>query len=110
MAWEEKYRNEVKNGRLVFLSIHTVFEGHKFQNPKRLRLYLQQKGIHHLVGIDRHQEGEVIPETMKRYRTRGTPEMVIIDQQGLIRFQRFGGFDPTEAEALIEKLLEQGGI
>ena len=37
-------------------------------------------------------------------------EMVIIDQQGRILFQKFGGFDPTEAEALIEKLLEEGGI
>lgn len=44
---------------------------------------------------------------MKRYRTRGTPEMAIIGKQGRIRFQRFGGFDPTEAEALIRRLLDE---
>ncbi|MEN8177681.1 MAG: TlpA disulfide reductase family protein [Pseudomonadota bacterium] len=109
-AWEEKYRTEVESGRLIFLSIHSVFEGHEFQNPKRLRLYLKQKGIRHLVGVDRHQEGEEIPETMQRYRTRGTPEMAIIDQQGQIRFQRFGRFDPAEGESLIENLLEEKGI
>ena len=109
-VWEKKYQDEVENGHMVFISIHTVFEGHEFQNPTRLRDYLQQKGIHHLVGVDRHQEGEEIPETMRRYRTRGTPEMAIIDKKGHIRLQKFGQFSPSEGERLIENLLEEKGI
>lgn len=109
-AWEKKYQKEVADGRMVFISIHTVFEGHEYQNPTRLRAYLKQKGIHHLVGIDRHREGEEIPETMRRYRTRGTPEMAIIDQQGHIRLQKFGQFDPADGARLIENLLEEEGI
>ncbi|QYZ68013.1 MAG: 1,6-anhydro-N-acetylmuramyl-L-alanine amidase [Gammaproteobacteria bacterium (ex Lamellibrachia satsuma)] len=42
---------------------------------------------------------------MKRYRTRGTPEMAIIDKEGRIRFQRFGSFDPASGAQLINKLL-----
>jgi hypothetical protein len=44
---------------------------------------------------------------MRRYRTRGTPEMAIIDKNGYIRFQRFGGFDPDMAENLIRKLISE---
>jgi len=99
--WEQQFEQEIKAGNLVMLSIHTVFEGHDYQNPDRLREYIKQKKIHHLVGIDRHIDGNEIPETMKRYRTRGTPEMAIIDKQGRIHFQRFGGFDPDAGARLI---------
>ncbi|MDJ0807928.1 MAG: TlpA disulfide reductase family protein [Gammaproteobacteria bacterium] len=109
-TWEKKYAQAVADGRLVFISIHSVFEGHDFQNPDRLRLYLQQKDVRHLVGVDRHRGGETIPETMQRYQTRGTPEVTIIYQQGLIRLQKFGRFDPAEGETLIENLLEEKGI
>jgi thiol-disulfide isomerase/thioredoxin len=105
--WNKTFRNELASGDLVAVSIHTVFEGHSYQTPKRLRAFLQEKGIHHLVGIDKHEQGERIPETMKRYRTRGTPEMAIIDKRGYIRFQIFGGFDPAPVENLIIQLLRE---
>ena len=105
--WEKKYANQVESGEIFFLSIHTVFEGHDYQNPDRLREYVQKKGITHLVGIDHHRPGEETPETMRRYRTRGTPEMAIIDRGGVVRFQRFGGFDPKLGESLIDRLLAE---
>lgn len=89
------------------MSIHTVFEGHSFQNPQRLKSFVKEKGIHHLVGIDKHKEGERVPETMKRYKTRGTPEIAIIDKNGHIRYQKFGGFDPVPVENLIRQLLKE---
>jgi hypothetical protein len=89
------------------LSIHTVFEGHSYQNPKRLKSFVKEKGIHHLVGIDKHEKGERIPESMKRYRTRGTPEIAIMDKNGYIRFQKFGGFDPEPVENFIRQLLKE---
>ena len=67
--------------------------------------FVRKKGIDHLVGIDRHEEGEEIPETMRRYRTRGTPEIAIIDQRGNIRFRKFGGFDVQVVEDYIRRLL-----
>jgi len=103
--WEEHFAEEVAAGKLVLLSIHTVFEGHDYQSPERLRPYLKKKGIHHLVGVDRHRGDDAIPETMKRFQTRGTPEIAILDKQGRIRFQHFGGFAVDGATALIEKLL-----
>ncbi|MET0068493.1 MAG: TlpA disulfide reductase family protein [Candidatus Thiodiazotropha sp.] len=105
--WEQKYADQAAAGDIVFLSIHTVFEGHDYQTPERLRDYVRKKGIRHQVGIDLHLPGEEIPVTMRRYRTRGTPEMAIIDRKGIVRFQRFGGFDPGIGERLIDRLLKE---
>lgn len=108
--WTRTFKNQLAAGDLKILSIHTVFEGHDYQTPERLRSFVKEKGIHHLVGIDRHKKGERIPETMKRYRTRGTPEMAIIDKRGYIRFQKFGGFDPSRAERFIKQLLSESFV
>ena len=103
--WNHTFAKELKSGKLVMLSIHTVFEGHDYQSPSRLKGYLKEKEITHLVGIDRHRDSKHTPETMRRYATRGTPEMVFIDKQGNIRVQHFGSFKAEEGEKLVRKLL-----
>lgn len=103
--WEKKFADETKAGRIVFVSIHTVFEGHDYQNPDRLRKYVKRKQIHHPVGIDRHIGGDRVPATMRRYKTRGTPEIAVVDKNGFIRFQKFGYFAPEFGEDLILTLL-----
>ncbi len=105
--WAGEYFDEIRRGDLVQLSIHTVFEGHDYQTPERLRSFVKEKGIDHLVGIDRHVGEDEIPLTMRRYNTMGTPAIAIIDRKGVIRFQKFGGFDVEEAEALIVQLLQE---
>ena len=105
LEWNHAFTKQIKEGKLRLLSIHTVFEGHDYQTPEKLRRFVKEKGIHHLVGIDRHVDGSVIPETMKRYRTGGTPEIVIVDKKGFIRFQKFGAFDQEAAARLIERLM-----
>ncbi len=105
--WDRTFRNQIESDELKILSIHTVFEGHDYQTPERLKSFVKEKGIHHLVGIDVHKKGKYIPETMKRYKTRGTPEVAIIDKNGYIRFQIFGGFDPAIAENLIRRLINE---
>lgn len=109
--WEQDFATEVKAGKLAFVSIHTVFEGHGYQAPERLKRFIRKKKILHPVGIDRHVAGSHVPETMRRYRTRGTPEMAIIDTAGMIRLQKFGFFEPAMGEGLIHRLLTeaQGG-
>ena len=105
--WEKTFAEEYRAGKIAFVSIHTVFEGHSYQRPERLRNFVKEKQITHPVGIDRHQEGRRLPITMQRYQTRGTPEMAIIDKQGNIRFQNFGYFEPAQGERLIRKLLAE---
>ena len=108
--WENQvFTKELLSGKLVFVSIHTVFEGHGYQTPKRLKRFIREKGITHPVGVDSHIEGRRIPETMRRYNTGGTPEMAFIDKQGNIRFQKFGFFEPDHGEALIRMMLDEPG-
>lgn len=101
------FAREIDSGKLVIVSIHTVFEGHGYQTPKRLKRFLKEKGITHPVGVDRHADGQRIPETMRRYNTGGTPEMAFIDKQGNIRFQKFGFFEPDHGEALVRQMLNE---
>ncbi len=105
--WHGLFADEIDSGRLVLISLHTVFEGHDYQNPARLRAFLKEKGISHLVGIDRHNKGEETPQTMKIYRTRGTPEMAFIDKQGRLRFKHFGSFNTDLAEQFVRQLLAE---
>jgi len=68
-----------------------------------------EKNVTLPVGVDRHLgDDHLLPETKKRYQTSGTPEVIMIDRQGMIRFQQFGWFDPAAAEAYLEYLL--GGV
>ncbi len=51
--------------------------------------------------------GDDTPITMRRFRTRGTPQIVIVDKQGRLRFSHFGSFEPGPVEGLIERLLAE---
>jgi thiol-disulfide isomerase/thioredoxin len=105
--WEKVFDKEIKDGKLEIISIHTVFEGHDYQNPKKLKSFLRRKKIHHLVGIDRHAPGQHTPQTMRLFGTMGTPEIAFIDKKGIIRFQEFGWFDPDEAARLLRRLMDE---
>ncbi len=102
--WSKQYSDR-KDIQLV--GIHTVFEGHSQQSPKRLRQYVKGKNITYPVGVDGQVANQRLPKTMVRYHTHGTPEMAIIDKGGKIRFQHFGSFNPEVAEKLINTLLNE---
>lgn len=104
--WQQRFAEDIEAGRLVMVKIHTVFEGHSYQTVQRLKGYVKEKKITIPVGVDRHVEGRHVPVTMHRYNTSGTPEMVIIGPDGLIRFQKFGYFDPASVEPVIVEMLE----
>ena len=101
---EDKYK---ERDDIVFLSVHTVFEGHAYQTPDDLKEFIEENGIKHPVGIDDYQEDYTTPITMRRYQTGGTPCITIIDKGGYIRFKKLGGFNKVVAERLIEQLLAQ---
>ncbi|MCP3980179.1 MAG: TlpA family protein disulfide reductase [bacterium] len=105
--WHDKYWG---NDNVVIVSIHTVFEGHDVQTPDRLREFVREKGMLHPVGIDAYEKpGDKIPVTMTRYDTQGTPQIAIIDKQGLLVFNHFGSFDPVPVEFFLERLLKEEG-
>ena len=44
-----------------------------------------------------------MPDVMQKFRTRGTPWIIIIDKKGIVRFSDFR-LSPQRAKALIDKL------
>ncbi len=105
--WERIFADEIAAEKLTLISIHTVFEGHTYQTPERLKEYVAEKGMQHAVAVDNLSPGNRLPDSMIRYATRGTPEMAIIDKAGRIRFQKFGSFDPNWATGFIRELLAE---
>lgn len=105
--WQQVFADDIKSGHLQMVKIHTVFEGHKYQNNDRLKAYIKEKQIALPVGLDRHKEGSHLPETMLRYNTRGTPETAVIDKNGVIRFQEFGFFEYEKVQTMIRELLNE---
>ncbi len=103
---EKRYK---KRHDIVFLFVHTVFEGHTYQTPDDLKEYVIENGIKQSVGIDGYAEGEEysVPVTMRRYRTGGTPCITVIDKKGFIKLKKLGGFKPLLAETLIDQLLSE---
>jgi hypothetical protein len=88
--------------------VHSVFEGHDYQSPERLREFIRENGILQPVGIDAYDDAdELVPVTMRRFETGGTPHLVIVDKDGMLRFTHFGMFAPEPIEGFIERLLEE---
>jgi hypothetical protein len=83
-----------------------VFEGHSYQTPRKLKKFVKEKGMDHLIGIDAYNGSDRIPITMRNYHTGGTPSMVIVDKEGIIRFKFLGGFNKEPVQVLIDYLLE----
>lgn len=95
-------QNHYKNDPLVtFVAVQTTFEGERintFENAQnttdkfRLTIPVGQSG-----------GGGQRSALMKSYRTGGTPWTIIIDREGVVRFNNFH-IDPKEAIAFIDKL------
>ncbi|MBI3083847.1 MAG: TlpA family protein disulfide reductase [Candidatus Omnitrophica bacterium] len=91
---------------IAFVSVHTVFEGHDVQTNDRLSRLLIAKNMRQPVAVDRHRGRDPVPVTMQRYKTGGTPCIVIVDQQGMVRFKYLGAFTPEPVEAFLRQLLQ----
>ena len=93
--------------RVRVLGLHTVFEHHAAMNEVALEAFLHEYQIGFPVGIDRHEPGENIPETMRRYGLRGTPSLLLIDRAGHLRSNSFGHMSDMEVGASIQQLLDE---
>jgi thiol-disulfide isomerase/thioredoxin len=106
--FEEWARQYGDRDDVVVVSIHTVFEEHDRQTPEQLRRFVREMGITHPVGIDAYDPADpVVPITMKRYQTGGTPHVAIVDKEGMLRFSHFGRFERAPVEHFIDRLLEE---
>ena len=69
--------------------------------------FLHEYRIDFPVGIDRQMGDSRIPSTMSEYQMEGTPTMILIDAEGLIRRQFFGREEDLVLGAQISELIAE---
>ena len=93
------------NHQVSFLAVQTVFEGYSYNTRDKLRKnqlnYDLKIPMAHAPG---NQLTHATPDIMRRYRTGGTPWVVIIDPSGLIVFNGFH-IEADDAIVLINQLV-----
>lgn len=92
---------------LTVLGLHTVFEHHEAMKPVSLEAFLHEYRVTFPVGVDAYEPGTDTPITMRRYRLRGTPSLVVIDRAGRIRINEFGQTDDLLLGAALGRLLAE---
>lgn len=90
---------------LVVLGLHTVFEHHAVMGPDALRVFLHEYRVPFPVGVDMAAAGDGIPLTMQSYGLQGTPSLLVIDRDGVLRLNHFGQIDDMVVGALLGQLV-----
>src|SRR5580700_5499844 len=75
---------------VAVIGLHATFEHHDAYSVPLLKAFLQEYRLKFPVALDSANSAGPIPHTMDRYNMRGTPSLVLIDRQGLIRKHAFG--------------------
>ncbi len=97
--------NQFKNdSEVVFIAIQTTFEGFKYNGFEQAKQVAKQYNLNIPIG----QSGSKNERSkfMVKYRTGGTPWVIIIDKQGIVRYNNFH-IHPKKAVRLI-RLLKTG--
>jgi len=92
---------------VVTLGVHTVFEHHHAMPPHALKAFLHEYRIAFPVGVDLPVPGHPVPATMQTYALRGTPSLVVIDRQSVVRLKHLGHFNDMELGALLGGLVAE---
>ena len=95
----DQFRN---NDNVQFVAIQTTFEGHEVNTADKLEETAKR---HELSDIPFGQSAGAsgTPDIMKKYRTGGTPWVVLIDKEGRVVFNDFH-INETGAAKAIEEL------
>ncbi|WP_272002960.1 redoxin domain-containing protein [Roseovarius sp. ZX-A-9] len=75
--------------KLAVIGLHAVFEHHSAMTPTSLQAFLHEFRVTFPVGVDTAGP-DAIPLTMAAYGLRGTPSLLLIDQNGNLRAHHFG--------------------
>lgn len=93
---------------LVVIGLHTVFEHHDAMTPTALKAFVDEYRLTFPIAVDRPSEGAHQPKTMLDYGMRGTPTLVLIDGDGVIRHHSFGRIGDLELGAELATLIASG--
>ena len=95
----EKYQN---NKKIQFLAVQTVFEGFGVNSFGKIHSIRRRFGLRiPMAHDDGAGKGSIL---MRKYKSRGTPWAIIIDQNGNVIYSNFH-ITPQHASKIIDDLL-----
>jgi AhpC/TSA family len=94
-------------GDVTVIGLHATFEHHEAYSSAMLKSFIQEYRLKFPIALDTANSAGPIPQTMDRYNMRGTPSLVLIDRQGLIRKHAFGAADDLRTGAEIGALASE---
>src|SRR5208283_1665462 len=74
-----------------------------------VKAFIQEYRLKFPVALDLPSKASPIPQTMERYKMRGTPSLILIDKQGVVRKHAFGPVDDLRIGAEIGALTQEPG-
>jgi hypothetical protein len=92
---------------VTVIGLHATFEHHDAITPALVKAFIQEYRLKFPIALDQPSVGSPIPQTMERYKMRGTPSLILIDRQGLIRKHAFGAVDDLRIGAEIGALTQE---
>jgi alkyl hydroperoxide reductase subunit AhpC len=92
---------------VAVIGVHTTFEHHDAFNTAVLKAFIQEYRLKFPIALDQPNPGGPIPHTMDRYKMRGTPSLVLIDRNGMVRKHAFGAVDDLRIGAEIGALTQE---
>lgn len=95
--------------RVSVIGLHSVFEHHAAMTDVSLAAFIHEYRLTFPIGVDEPGKG-AIPKTMETYQLRGTPSLVIIDQEGHLRANHFGQVSDMQIGAEIATLLAEAPL
>ena len=92
---------------VAVIGLHATFEHHDAFSAAVLKAFIHEYRLKFPIALDQPNPTSPIPHTMERYKMRGTPSLVLIDQQGLVRKHAFGAVDDLRIGAEIGALTQE---
>lgn len=95
---------------VTVIGLHAAFEHHDAHNPIVMKAFVHQYGLKFPIAYDEPPRNGPIPQTMERYKMRGTPSLVLIDRHGLVRKHTFGAVEDLRIGAEIGVLIQDSAV
>lgn len=93
----QRVARQFADAPVTVVGVHTVFEHHDVMGPEALAVFLHEYRVTFPVAVDRPGlASDPMPQTMRAYRMRGTPTVVLIDAAGRVRQHVFGAYDDLD--------------
>jgi hypothetical protein len=93
---------------VTVIGLHANFEHPDAVTPAVIKAFIQEYRLKFPVALDLAGLSGPIPQTMDRYKMRGTPSLVLIDRHGMVRKHSFGPVDDLRIGAEIGALAQEG--